>query len=217
MHIQLFASELSGSTIQLCLSLQECSTSVCEFSSGRSLFYSGVGVMALQWWLQSSRAHFLLFKPKRDLCSQQAAIFPASCAVAISPVNSKLLRLDKWYLGPARAGSQPPAPVPFFLEVHEEVTRSCTAPFFCPKLVWYLLPPHCPRWYQGVRGDPSVEHAVAMQLCPKSTATWGGTRVSHPRPVSFRPFSRPRLTELLDRLSPPCMPWLSGKNTRPRQ
>ncbi len=28
-------------------------------------------------------------------------------------------RLDDWFLGVARAGSQGPTPVPFFLEVHE--------------------------------------------------------------------------------------------------
>ncbi|XDV41733.1 hypothetical protein PO909_010543 [Leuciscus waleckii] len=38
-------------------------------------------------------------------------------------------RLGDWYLGAARAGSQHPAPVPFFPEVHDEVTRACTAPF----------------------------------------------------------------------------------------
>lgn len=35
-------------------------------------------------------------------------------------------RLDDWYLGVGRAGSQHPATVPF---LHEEVTRSWTAPF----------------------------------------------------------------------------------------
>lgn len=42
------------------------------------------------------------------------------------------LRLDDWYLRVGRAGSQHPAPVPFFPEVHEEVTRTactgCTSP-----------------------------------------------------------------------------------------
>ncbi len=38
-------------------------------------------------------------------------------------------RLDDWFLGVARAGSQRSAPVPFFPEVHEEVTKSWTAPF----------------------------------------------------------------------------------------
>ncbi len=38
-------------------------------------------------------------------------------------------RLDDWYIGVARAGSQRSAPVPFFPEVHEEVTKTWTAPF----------------------------------------------------------------------------------------
>ncbi len=38
-------------------------------------------------------------------------------------------RLDDWFLGVARAGSQPPTPVPFFPEVHEELTRTWKAPF----------------------------------------------------------------------------------------
>ncbi len=38
-------------------------------------------------------------------------------------------RLDEWFLGGGRAGSQRPPPVPFFPEVHEELTRSWKAPF----------------------------------------------------------------------------------------
>ncbi|XP_051759449.1 uncharacterized protein LOC127517607 [Ctenopharyngodon idella] len=38
-------------------------------------------------------------------------------------------RLDDWYLGEARAGPQRPAPMPFFPEVHDEVTRSWRTPY----------------------------------------------------------------------------------------
>ncbi len=38
-------------------------------------------------------------------------------------------RLDDWFLGVARAGSQGPTPVPFFPEVHDELTGTWTAPF----------------------------------------------------------------------------------------
>ncbi len=38
-------------------------------------------------------------------------------------------RLDDWFLGVARAGSQGPTPVPFFPEVHDELTETWTAPF----------------------------------------------------------------------------------------
>ena len=45
------------------------------------------------------------------------------------PPRPEPSRLDDWYLGVARAGSQRPAPVPFFPEVHDELTKSWTAPF----------------------------------------------------------------------------------------
>ncbi len=38
-------------------------------------------------------------------------------------------RFDEWFLGGGRASSQHPPPVPFFPEVHEELTRSWKAPF----------------------------------------------------------------------------------------
>ena len=40
------------------------------------------------------------------------------------PPCPKPSRLDDWYLGAGRAGSQRAAPVPFFPEVHDEVTGS---------------------------------------------------------------------------------------------
>ncbi len=45
------------------------------------------------------------------------------------PPRPDSLRLDEWFLGGGRAGSQCPPPVPFFPEVHEELTRSWKAPF----------------------------------------------------------------------------------------
>lgn len=58
-------------------------------------------------------------------------------------------RLDDWFLGAARAGSQHPAPVPFFPEVHDEVTRILNGTFFSPKAVCPLLHPHYSRWWGG--------------------------------------------------------------------
>ncbi len=40
------------------------------------------------------------------------------------PLRPDCSRLDEWFLGGGRAGSQRPPPVPFFPEVHEELTRS---------------------------------------------------------------------------------------------
>ncbi|KAL0174653.1 hypothetical protein M9458_030621, partial [Cirrhinus mrigala] len=45
------------------------------------------------------------------------------------PLCSEPLRLDDWFLGAACAGSWHPTLVPFFPEVHEEITGSWTAPF----------------------------------------------------------------------------------------
>ncbi len=45
------------------------------------------------------------------------------------PPSPEPSRLDDWFLG-AGHGSQPrPAPLPFFPEVHEELTKSWMAPF----------------------------------------------------------------------------------------
>ncbi|XP_016366409.1 squamous cell carcinoma antigen recognized by T-cells 3-like [Sinocyclocheilus rhinocerous] len=44
------------------------------------------------------------------------------------PPSPERSRLDDWFLG-AQAGRRQPPPVPFFPEVHEEVTKSWRAPF----------------------------------------------------------------------------------------
>ncbi len=46
------------------------------------------------------------------------------------PLCPEQSRLDDWYLGAAWAGSHPPTLMPFFPEVHEEVTILWKAPFF---------------------------------------------------------------------------------------
>ncbi len=45
----------------------------------------------------------------------------------------------------------------------------------------------------------------------------GSVRVSRPRPVSWQPLSRPKLTVLRARQPPPCTPWLSCRFTKPRR
>ncbi len=83
-------------------------------------------------------------------------------------------RLDDWFLGVARAGSQPPTPVPFFPEVHEELTGTWKAPFTArnhasgPSSLT-TLDGGAAKGYTRI---PPVERAVAMQLCPNST--WRG-------------------------------------------
>ncbi len=77
------------------------------------------------------------------------------------PPHPDSSRLDEWFLGGGRAGSQRPHPVPFFPEVHEELTRSWKAPFTARNKSWSPPPPSPPsiveplwgtqasRWWSG--------------------------------------------------------------------
>ncbi len=85
-------------------------------------------------------------------------------------------RLDEWFLGGGRAGSQRPPPVPFFPEVHEELTRSWKAPFTarnksCGSSALTTLDGGAALGYTGI---PSVERSVAMKLCPTAATTLRG-------------------------------------------
>ncbi len=85
-------------------------------------------------------------------------------------------RLDDWFLGVARAGSQGPTPVPFFPEVHDELTGTWTAPFTARNhssgsSSFATLDGGAARGYTEV---PPVERSVAMQLCPRTASTWRG-------------------------------------------
>ncbi len=90
------------------------------------------------------------------------------------PPSPEPSRLDDWFLGAGR-GSQPrPAPVPFFPEVHEELTSSWMAPFMArsrssASSVLTTLDGGVAREYAGI---PQVERAVAVHLCPRNAATW---------------------------------------------
>ncbi len=73
----------------------------------------------------------------------------------------------------ARAGSQPPTPVLFFPEVHEELTGTWKAPFTARNLVGgpsslTTLDSGVAKGYTRI---PPVDRAIAM-LCPNST-WWG--------------------------------------------
>ncbi len=57
-------------------------------------------------------------------------------------------RLDDRFLREACAGSQNPVPVPFFPEVHDELTWSWMAPFTA-RYQPNVLPPHHPQWWGG--------------------------------------------------------------------
>ncbi len=92
-------------------------------------------------------------------------------------------RLDVWFL----AGSQRSPPVPFFPEVHEELTRLWKAPFTARnKSGLWLLPPHHPWWWSrfGVHGNPlcgvvcgyatmSAEPGLPARACKYSSGLTG--------------------------------------------
>ncbi|KAI2661120.1 ORF V: Enzymatic polyprotein [Labeo rohita] len=85
-------------------------------------------------------------------------------------------RLDDWFLGKGRDPRPRSSPVPFFPEVHEELTRSWKAPLSArsryansPSLT--TLDGGPARGYTEV---PQVERAIAMHLCPQNAASWRG-------------------------------------------
>ncbi len=135
------------------------------------------------------------------------------------PPSPEPSRLDDWFLR-AGHGSQPrPAPVPFFPEVHEELTSSWMALFTArsrssASSVLTTLDGGVAR---GTRAFPRWRERSRC-TCAHETPPLGGTvRVSRPRPVSWQPLSRPKLTVLQARQPPPCTPWLSCRFTKPRR
>ncbi len=90
------------------------------------------------------------------------------------PPSPEPSRLDDWFLGAGR-GSQPrPAPVPFFPEVHEELTKSWMAPFTArsPLSASSILTTLDGGVARGYAGIPQVERAIAVHLYPRNAATW---------------------------------------------
>ncbi len=86
------------------------------------------------------------------------------------PPSPEPSRRDDWFLG---AGPRP-ASVPFFPEVHEELTKSWMAPFTARRRssassILTTLNGGVARGYAGI---PQVERAIAVHLCPRNAATW---------------------------------------------
>ncbi len=76
--------------------------------------------------------------------------------------------------------------------------------------------PSTEEWPGGTRAFPRWRERSRC-TCAHETPPLGGTvRVSRPRPVSWQPLSRPKLTVLRARQPPPCTPWLSCRFTKPR-
>ncbi len=77
--------------------------------------------------------------------------------------------------------------------------------------------PSTAEWPGGTRAFPRWRERSRC-TCAHETPPLGGTVcVSRPRPVSWQPLSRPKLTVLRARQPPPCTPWLSCRFTKPRR
>ncbi len=77
--------------------------------------------------------------------------------------------------------------------------------------------PSMAEWPGGTRAFPRWRE-WSRCTCAHETPPLGGTvRFSRPRPVSWQPLSRPKLTVLRARQPPPCTPWLSCRFTKPRR
>ncbi len=73
------------------------------------------------------------------------------------------------------------------------------------------------EWPGGTRAFPRWTERSRC-TCAHETLPLGGTvRFSRPRPVSWQPLSRPKLTVLRARQPSPCTPWLSCRFTKPRR
>ncbi len=82
------------------------------------------------------------------------------------PPSPECSRLDNWFLG-AQADHRQSHQVPFFLEVHEEVTSSWRAPFSAQNRA------SASSVLTALDGGVA-KRAIAVQLCPRGAAAWQG-------------------------------------------
>ncbi|KAI2661194.1 hypothetical protein H4Q32_006732 [Labeo rohita] len=92
------------------------------------------------------------------------------------PPGPEPSRLDDRFLGKGRDPRPRSSPVPFFPEVHEELTRLWKAPLsarsrYANSSSLTTLDGGPARGYTEV---PQVERAIAMHLCPENAASWRG-------------------------------------------
>ncbi|CAM4734286.1 unnamed protein product [Leuciscus chuanchicus] len=111
------------------------------------------------------------------MLSRAAAAIGLEWSPPPGPVRS---RLDDWFLGAAADPRQRPTPIPFFPDVHEEVSRSWKAPLSSRdrSTASSAFPPLDQGAVKGYTGVPQVERSVAMQLCPQSASSHGDPK--HP-------------------------------------
>ncbi len=90
------------------------------------------------------------------------------------PPSPEPSRLDDLVLRAGRGSQLRPAPVPFFPEVHEELTKSWMTPFMArsPSSASSILTTLDGGVARGYAGIPQVERAIAVHLCPQNVSTW---------------------------------------------
>ncbi|XP_057197561.1 uncharacterized protein LOC130558871 [Triplophysa rosa] len=104
-------------------------------------------------------------------------LFRAAASIGLqctAPPLPQRSRLDTWYLGSERGSKPRPAPVPYFPEVHEELSKTWNAPLTARSnqkgsVALTSLDGGAARGYVEI---PQVERAVAVHLCPQTAATW---------------------------------------------
>ncbi len=104
-----------------------------------------------------------------------------------SPPRPDPLRLDEWFLGGGRAGSQRPPLVPFFPEVHEELTRLWKA-LSLPETNLVAPPPSPPSTVEplwGTRASPWWSGLWPCNCVQQPLPPCGVTRVSPHGPVGI--------------------------------
>lgn len=135
--------------------------------------------------------------PERPALSIKLEWTPSPCP--------ECLRLDDWFLGTEHGVMSRPAPVPFFPEVHEELTKSWKALFRPGNNI--PTPPSSPPSMRVQRGGIWRSQKWTERLrcisARKTPPLDGATQDSRPGPVSSLRQSWQRLTRLLDKLRPP--------------
>ncbi len=124
-------------------------------------------------------------------------------------------RLDEWFLGGGRAETPP---VPFFPEVHEELTRSWKAPFTarnksCGSSALTTLDGGAALGYTGI---PSVERSVSMQLCPTAATTLRGDPCLPSRACKYSSGLTGSAYRACGRRLLLSTPWCYCRSTRPK-
>ncbi len=123
--------------------------------------------------------------------------------------------LYDWFIRAGRGSQLRSAPVSFFPEVHEELTKSWMAPFtarirLSASSILTTLDDRACRGYAAIL---QVEKTVAVHLCPQNASTWRNRLCLTSWPL----LSRSKLIVLWARQLLPCKPRLCCRYTKSRR